>query len=69
MTVNEINNLSDEELYSLSLQKDKKGRYTDDANTAYAERQRRAGFVYYADVPKNCSKYQNDFDYYGWVDE
>lgn len=65
MIITEIQKLPDEELYILSLEKDSKRRYTQDAIYAYEERQRRAGFVYYDGVPKNCDKFQNDIDYYG----
>lgn len=57
-----------EELYKLSLQRDKKGHYTRDADFAYYERQRRSKTVHYANVASRCSKYQADMDYYGGID-
>lgn len=65
MTIEQIRKLTDDELYSLSLAKDKLGRYTDNANLAYTERQRRSGYIHYDGVSSNCSKYQADLDYYG----
>lgn len=69
MTIEQIRKLEDNELYALSLVKDKLGRYTDSANLAYAERQRRSGYIHYDEVPSTCSKYQADLDYYGSDEE
>ena len=60
-----LKSMTDDELYELSLQKNKFGSYTFDANAAYAERRRRSGAVRYSGVPTKCSKYRADLDYYG----
>lgn len=60
--------MTDEELYELSLRKDKRGRYTREADSAYMERQRRSGYIQYGGVATRCSKYQNDIDYYGFCE-
>lgn len=70
MTIDEIKQLNDEDLYKLSLQRyDKgirKGRYTCEADFAYAERQRRAGVSGTLGLkPKKPDKFQADIDYYG----
>ena len=65
MTIREIIQLPDDELYELSLQKDENGRYTGAANAAYDERRRRSGVVRFEGVAKKCGKYQADIDYYG----
>lgn len=60
--------MTDEELYEISLKKDRKGRYTREADRAYMERQRRSGVIKYAGVAPKCSKYQSDIDYYGYAE-
>ena len=62
---NKYMEMTNEELYELSLQKDKKGRYTKEATSAYIERRRRSGVIQYAGVATRCSKFQSDMDYYG----
>lgn len=64
----DVETLSDQELYDLSLQKNKKGRYTTEANAAYAERYRRSGIIQYGGVASRCSKYRADMDYYGGLE-
>ena len=65
MNFDEIMKMSDDDIYALSLQKTKKGYYSRDADFAYAERQRRSGYIYMDNVNKRCGKYQADLDYYG----
>lgn len=70
MTSKEIRQLNDKELHELSLQQYKKGKnkgkYTMEANLAYAERQRRAGVTGTLGVgKKKPNKFQADIDYYG----
>ena len=66
MTVEEIRQLSDEELKRVSGGKRKNGNASWEAEVAYGERRRRSGVVQYASVPTRCSKYQADIDYYGF---
>lgn len=65
MTIQDIKNLPDEELYNLSLQKRPNGNATWEANIAYMERQRRSGSQGNLGRGAKCSKYQADIDYYG----
>ena len=44
MKIDEIMQLSDDELRKLAMQKDSIGRYTDDANKAQMIRQERSGY-------------------------
>ena len=69
MTYKDIQNLTDEELYNLSLQKGNNKCYTEEANIAYAERRRRSDADQFVGIPKTCSKWQADIDYYGYCDE
>ena len=66
--IDKYKNMSDEELHKLSLQKNKKGSYTREANMAYMERRRRSGIVQYEGVANRCGKYYGDFVYYGYCD-
>jgi len=65
LTQQQIQKLSDDKLYALSLQKTKYGHYSRDADRAYLERQLRSGYIYWSNVSKRCGKYQADIDYYG----
>lgn len=67
MTLNEIRQLSDEELKRISGGKDKRGNATWEAEMAHGERRRRSGIIQYANVPTRCYKFQADLDYYGSV--
>ena len=71
MTIDEIKQLDDNELFKVSLQRHKrginKGEYTWDAKMAYAERQRRAGASGTLGMwKKKPGKFQADLDYYGY---
>ncbi len=73
MTTNEmlemVRRLSDADLYTASLQKNKKG-YTALANIAYAERQRRSnsnGTI--GSNPAKPDKFSSDYYYYGMVSD
>lgn len=68
MTMEEIFNLSDKELYELSLAKNKKGQYTNEADMAYEVRRKRSGIIRYAGVPRKCNKYSGDQYYFGELD-
>ena len=65
LTQQQIQKLSDDKLYALSLQKTKRGHYSRDANRAYEERHRRSGYAYFDGIEKRCGKFQADIDYYG----
>lgn len=65
MTIDELKLMGDDELRRISLLKDKKGRFTNEANLAYYERKRRSGKVYFSGINNRCSKYQSDIDYLG----
>ena len=60
--------MTDEELFDLSLKKGPNRCYTEEANMAYAERRRRKGNQF-AGIPKTCSKWQADIDYYGYSED
>lgn len=68
MTREEMEMLSDSELYNLSLQKNEKGFYTHEADMAYGVRYERSGVVRYAGVARKCGKFADDFYYYGCPD-
>lgn len=68
MNMYNFQEMTDQELLELSLQKDRKGCATYDAILAYEERRRRRGHIHYAGVSNRCNKWQNDYDYYGRYD-
>lgn len=65
MKLDRIRELSNDEIYALSLQQTKHGHYSRDANRAYEERRQRSGYAYFDGIEKRCGKFQADIDYYG----
>lgn len=67
ISMKQLSEMTDEEIYDLSLRKDKKGRYTYAANLAYFERQKRNGIDNLIGRGDKASKWSADFDYYGYT--
>ncbi len=65
--IDSFKDMSDEDIYRLSQEKDKYGSYTHNANLAYMERQRRKGVDGYIGHAPRPSKYSADWYYYGGV--
>ena len=60
MNMDELRQLSDDELREVSLRKNRKGIYTDEANMAQSIRQERSG--YWVGVPRKPNPYDIDID-------
>lgn len=62
MKKSEIRNLSDKELYELSMQKNKRGMYTKDANEAMKVRRERSG--HWSGVSRKAPSFDRQEDMY-----